>query len=205
MTAVARTTDAGGHAMGVRRTGEGGAQAPVPWIRTVDPADATGLLAEAYAAQLAALGRVTELTRLGSLYPELVAERLRLYAVVEATPSSIPDWARRAIALVVSELNGCLFCTEGNAAKLREAGRGSVADAISADPRRASTGDEAVDLLLGYARRLTLDPAGVSEADIVRLRAAGWDDLAILDANNLAAYYGYINRVAAGLGLNERG
>jgi uncharacterized peroxidase-related enzyme len=175
-----------------------------PWIRTIEPEAAHGLLAEAYASQAAKLGRVTELTRLGSLYPELVAERLRLYAVVEAAPSSIPDWVRRAIALTVSELNGCLFCTEGNVAKLREAGHGAVADAISADPRRATTGNDAVDALLAYTRVLTLNPAGVTEGHVEALRAAGWDDLAILDANNLAAYYGYVNRVASGLGLNER-
>jgi uncharacterized peroxidase-related enzyme len=179
--------------------------AAVPWIRTVDPEAAGGLLAEAYASQVAKLGRVTELTQLGSLYPELVAERLRLYAVVESAPSSIPDWGRRAIALTVSELNGCLFCTEGNIAKLREAGHEAIADAISADPRGATTGDPAVDALLAYTRRLTLDPASVAEAHVETLRAAGWDDLAILDANNLAAYYGYVNRVAAGLGLNVRG
>lgn len=175
------------------------------WVRTIDPAEATGELAEAYAQQAAKLGRVTELTQLGSLYPALVAERLALYAVVEATPSDIPDWAKRAVALTVAEINGCLFCTEGNIARLRDAGRGDVADAIAADPHGATTGDRAVDALLAYTRRLTLEPADVDAADVEALRTAGWDDLAVLDVNNIAAYYGYINRVAAGLGLNERG
>jgi uncharacterized peroxidase-related enzyme len=182
----------------------GAASLVTPWIATVEPEDATGTLAEAYERQTDRLGRVSEPTRLGSLYPDLVAARLRLYDVVEGAPSGVPDWARRAVALTVSELNGCLFCTEGNIAKLREAGHGAIADAISADPHGATTGDPAVDALLAYTRQLTVDPAGVSEGDVEALRAAGWSDLAILDVNNLAAYYGYVNRVAAGLGLNER-
>jgi uncharacterized peroxidase-related enzyme len=174
---------------------------PETWIATVDPADATGALAEAYQLQLDALGRVTPLTRLGSLYPDLVAQRLRLYEVVEAAPSAIPGWARRAVALTVSVLNGCLFCTAGHTGRLEEEGRGDLALAIHAQPETAATGDASVDALLGYARRLTLDPASVMQRDVEALREHGWDDLDILDVNDLAAYYGYINRVAAGLGL----
>ena len=36
---------------------------------------------------------------------------------------------------------------------------------------------------------------------LTALRDAGWNDLDILDVNNIAAYYCYINRVAHGLGL----
>jgi uncharacterized peroxidase-related enzyme len=171
------------------------------WIETVDPADATGVLAEAYAHQRARMGRVTGITRLGSLYPDLVAERLRLYDVVEATPSAIPDWAKRAIVLTVSALNGCHFCMTSNTDKLIAAGHGADAEAIAADPLNASTGDEAIDALLAYTRKLTRDPAGVAARDLDDLRAAGWSDLDILDVNNLTAYYAYINRVTAGLGL----
>jgi uncharacterized peroxidase-related enzyme len=177
----------------------------VPWIKTIPPTDATGELAEAYASQIDKIGHVTELTQLGSLDPALVAQRLRLYEVVEGVPSSIPDWGRRAVALTTSILNGCLFCTAGHTGKLRDGGRGALADAIHADPGSATTGDPRVDALLVYARLLVRDPGAASEADVAALRAAGWDDLAILDVNNIAAYYSYINRVASGLGLQGVG
>lgn len=171
------------------------------WIATVQPEDATGVLREAYDHQVAKMGRVTGITKLGSLYPDLVAGRLRLYDVVEATPSAIPDWARRAVVLTVSVLNGCDFCRASNTARLESHGRGELARAIHADPRRASSGDAAVDALLAYARKLTVEPAAVSESDVAALRAAGWTDLDILDVNNLTAYYAYINRITSGLGL----
>jgi uncharacterized peroxidase-related enzyme len=174
------------------------------WIATVAPEDATGILAEAYAHQRAKMGRVTGITRLGSLYPELVAERLRFYDVIEATPSAIPDWAKRAVILIVSSLNGCHFCMASNTEKLAAQGKGDLADAISADPTGASADDPAIDALFAYARVLTRHPAGVAEADVIALREAGWNDLDILDVNNLVAYYAYINRVTAGLGLTGR-
>jgi uncharacterized peroxidase-related enzyme len=171
------------------------------WIATVAPEEATGLLAKAYDHQREVLGRVTGITRLGSLYPELVAERLRLYDVVEATPSHIPEWARRAVILTVTILNGCDFCTASNSEKLAAAGRAELALSIARDPIGSTSGDAAVDVLLAYARRLTLEPAAVEESDVAALRQAGWDDMDILDLNNLVAYYAYVNRITSGLGL----
>jgi len=171
------------------------------WIATVAPSDATGLLAESYAKQFNKLGRVSELTQIGSLYPELVAQRLALYEVVDATPSSVPEWARRAVALLTSVLNGCLHCTVGNTQKLIEAGHGTLAAAIKDDPAGHLTGDTSVDAIFTYTRALVLRPASIVEDDVTALRDAGWRDLDILDVNNIAAYYCYINRVAHGLGL----
>jgi len=98
-------------------------------------------------------------------------------------------------------LNGCLHCTVGNTQKLVDAGYGPLADAIKADARRHSTGDRPIDAIFTYTRKLVLRPASIVEADVVALRRAGWSDLDILDVNNIAAYYCYINRVAHGLGL----
>jgi uncharacterized peroxidase-related enzyme len=175
------------------------------WIATVAPEDARGELADAYAHQREKLGHVTELTQLGSLYPDLVTRRLRLYAIVESAPSGIPPWARRAVALLTSVLNGCRFCTVGHTRKLEEAGRGELAEAIKRDPEAAVSGERAVDALLAYTRKLVRRPGEIAEADVVALRDAGWNDLDILDVNDIAAYYSYINRVATGLGLLHEG
>ena len=112
----------------------------MPWIAAIPPDQAAGQLAEAYGRQEAKIGHVTELTQLGSLAPELVHQRLSLYEVVEALPSPIPGWGRRAIALTTSILNGCLFCTLGHTGKLRDAGYGALADAINAEPDETATG-----------------------------------------------------------------
>jgi uncharacterized peroxidase-related enzyme len=173
------------------------------WIRSVPPEHATGVLADAYQSQLEQIGKVTELTQIGSLYPDLVAARLRLYAVVDATPSNVPGHVRRAVALLTSVLNGCLFCTVGHTEKLTEAGYGDLARAIKDDPDGVTAGEPQADAAIGYARKLVTDPRHIVEADVAALRAAGYDDLDILDINNIAAYYSYINRVAAGLGLQR--
>ena len=55
--------------------------------------------------------------------------------------------------------------------------------------------------MLDYADKLTRTPWDMTEADLLLLREAGWDDRAILDINQTAAYYAYVNRVADGLGV----
>jgi uncharacterized peroxidase-related enzyme len=60
--------------------------------------------------------------------------------------------------------------------------------------------------LLGYAIKLTREPARLVEDDVQRLRAHGLSDRDIVDANQVVAYYNYVNRVADGLGVEpERG
>ena len=172
------------------------------WIASVPPEHATGPLAEAYQSQFEKIGQVTELTQIGSLYPDLVAARLLLYAVVDATPSDVPDHVRRSVALLTSVLNGCLFCTVGHTDKLAAAGYGDLAQAIKADPEGVMTGDAKADAAITYARKLVTDPRHIVEEDVAALCDAGWSDLDILDINNISAYYCYINRVAAGLGLH---
>lgn len=55
--------------------------------------------------------------------------------------------------------------------------------------------------MLDYAVKLTESPAEMSEADLVPLRQAGFDDRAILDINQIVGYFAYVNRLADGLGV----
>jgi NAD(P)H-hydrate epimerase len=85
-----------------------------------------------------------------------------------------------------------------------ETGRAELAEAVASgrtgglDPRTAA--------LCAYARKLTRTPAALAETDIAALRAVGLDDRAIVDANQVVAYFNYVNRITEGLGveLEER-
>jgi uncharacterized peroxidase-related enzyme len=55
--------------------------------------------------------------------------------------------------------------------------------------------------LCAFAEKLTLRQHEMESADLDRLRAAGLDDRAILDATQVIAYFNYITRLADGLGV----
>ena len=174
------------------------------WIDTVSWADSSGPLRDAYDWQAAKLGEPAEFTMLGSLYPPIVEERLRLYRAVEHCPSQLTAIERQSAALVTSRLNGTDHCASGLRLKLESLGLAiEVLDAIDTDPALVQSGDGRLDAICAYAVKLTQSPAAVTEHDLGPLREHGLSDLDILDLNNMVAYYAYINRVVMGLGLRS--
>lgn len=172
------------------------------WIRTVPPAQAIGTLAEAYRRQAAKLGHPTELCVLGSLDPDLVAARLELYRASERCPSSLTMRQRLIIGYVTSVQNRTPHCASQVRIKLAEIGvPDEVIQALAEGRYRGLAPPDAA--VAGYAHKLTLNPGGVTQADVQALRAVGLDDLAILDANNMCAHLNYVNRIANGLGLHD--
>lgn len=55
--------------------------------------------------------------------------------------------------------------------------------------------------MLAYVEKLTIRPWTMIEEDVIALREAGFSDAAILDINQVAAYYAFVNRLADGLGV----
>ena len=55
--------------------------------------------------------------------------------------------------------------------------------------------------MLDYAVKLTNGQQAMSRADVDSLRAAGFDDRAILDVAQITAYFAFATRLANGLGV----
>ncbi|MGI9643904.1 MAG: peroxidase-related enzyme [Ilumatobacteraceae bacterium] len=172
------------------------------WIRTIPWDEATGQLKEAYDWQAASLGEPAEFTMLGSLYPPIVEERLRLYRAVDGCPSGLSPVERHLAAYVVSLLNGTGHCASGLRLKLESLGaEPELLSAVEAEPAGPATGDQRLDAICTHAATLTTRPTEMSADDLDELRAHGLSDLDLVDLNNMIAYYNYINRVVNGLGL----
>jgi uncharacterized peroxidase-related enzyme len=90
-----------------------------------------------------------------------------------------------------------------SAALLRESGSAALAEAVaSLDLERLPA---RLGALCRYAIKLTRDPQAMVESDLTPLRAAGLTDRDIVDLNQVAAYFNYVNRVADGLGVELEG
>jgi uncharacterized peroxidase-related enzyme len=172
----------------------------MPWIRTIDPDDADGRLAEAYAWQARKLGRPTEFTQLGSLDAELVHARLILYRASENVPSRLSGRQRQLISYLTSILNATPHCAALARTQISEMPSGD--DLLAALDQQDYAALPSADAALArYVHKLTLTPGEISADDLDDLRKVGFDDLDILDVNNQCAHLNYTNRVANGLGL----
>ena len=169
------------------------------WIHTIEPEDADGRLAEAYAWQSRKLGRPTEFTQLGSLAPEVVHARLVLYRATEGVPSRLTPVQKLLIGYLTSILDATPHCAALARTELCRLSEEVLVRSLDRrDYASLSPRDRALAV---YVEKLTLHPGEIARSDIEALRAAGFDDLDILDANNQCAHLNYTNRVANGLGL----
>jgi len=151
--------------------------------------------AELYAWQSAKLGRPTEFTRLGSLDPEIVNARLVMYRASENIHSALTADQRSLISYLTSILNTTPHCSSLSRPLLPH----ETVDALDRQDYASLSGPDAA--LARYVHKLTLHPGSMTEADVDDLRAAGFGDMEILNANNQCAHLNYTNRVANGLGL----
>lgn len=180
------------------------------WIRTVAPNAAEGRLRRLYDGVSAADGAVDNIITAHGLRPHTLDGHLALYrAVLHHPDNATPAWLLEAVGVHVSALNGCTYCVDHHVRGLRRAlGDDARAEVIAA----ALVADRPEDALAGaelarmrYAARLTRTPAAVDAGDVAALRDAGLDDGAILELNQVVAYFAYANRTVLGLGVTTDG
>lgn len=155
-------------------------------------------------------GTVDNVMRAHSLRPATMRGHAALYrAVLHDDSNTLPAWFQETLGSYVSMLNDCPYSLANHWANARhlmadDARAGAVEAALRARrPERVFSGAELA--LLVYAEKLTLRPGRMARADIDALKRAGVDDGEILEANQIVAYFNYVNRCLNGLGVTTDG
>ncbi len=86
------------------------------------------------------------------------------------------------------------------AALAEESGQPALVEAVASGEWHGLS--ERMRLLCGYALKLTLRPWEMEESDVSLLRAEGFSERDVVDANQVVCYFNYVNRVADGLGVD---
>jgi uncharacterized peroxidase-related enzyme len=126
--------------------------------------------------------------------------RAKVHRHVYASTDPAPSALRELAATAASRINGCVYCASVHArmfagfAKDRPLAQRFLDEGVGADLPAAERA------VVDAAAKLTTDPAGFAAADLAPLRALGFDDLAILDALNYAAFFANANRLMLSLG-----
>ncbi len=171
------------------------------WIEQVEESDATGPIAETYRKLIRQRGKLANILKVQSLNPAALDAHLDLYMGLMFGRSRLSRAERESIGVAVSAANRCEYCINHHVVALRQ---------HESDVERIETivsGKDYDDLgarlspMLGYARKLTTDPAATVESDIQCMREAGLTDEEILDVALITAYFNFVNRLAVGLGV----
>ena len=110
--------------------------------------------------------------------------------------SGLSPAEKELIVVATSAANDCLYCVVAHGAIARVRARSPlVADQVAVDWRKADV-TERQRAMLGFAVKLAVEPAGVTEVDLEELRRHGFGDEDIWDIGAITALFAMSNRMA---------
>jgi len=163
------------------------------FLQTVDEAKASGAVAQIYAAQRARLGFVMAAARCMTTRPDLLpAYTAFIEQMREGFSLGMRAW--RLITLVAARQVPSTYCSYVYGYQLIEdLGSREAVIAVQRDFRNAGLPAREV-AMLAYADQVACDASIVRQADIDRLRDAGFSDVEICDIAFCAAFRCFIGR-----------
>lgn len=141
------------------------------------------------------LGVVPNLMKLVSHSPAALEGYLALNGALAR--GVLGSGLRECIAIAVAEENGCNYCLSAHAWLAANVARVDAAEIDAA--RDATSADTRVGAALHFARRVVRARGHVTDADLLVLHAAGFDDAAVIEiVLNVAlnVLTNYVNNVA---------
>jgi uncharacterized peroxidase-related enzyme len=129
-----------------------------------------------------------------------LAERSPLFHAVMYVPRGLKRAERELATVVVSVINGCVYCSSVHARRFVELTK--QPDVIRAlyDQGLDTPLPPRLRAIVDYAAKLTRTPAAMTVEDLKPLREVGMDDLEIHDLTNAVAMFANANRLMQTLG-----
>lgn len=162
-------------------------------INSINIDEATGKTREMLDAVQRSLGVTPNLMKTMARSPAVLEGYLGLNTAIGR---SLTAKLREEIALLTAETNGCSYCASAHTALGKLAG---LTDEQTTLARQANSGDARSDAALKFAQIVLQKRGKVSDDDLEKIRAAGFDDANITEIVAhvaLNVFTNYFNEVA---------
>ena len=185
------------------------------WIRTIPFSEADAELRQAMEGQKPLYpqeyavpvhpseGGGSDIVASHSLIPQALYHAFSTFGALMSPDLPLQRRHHEMIATMVSVTNRCVYWIESHAEFLRRVTLDQdLVAALERDYTTASiTPQERV--MVDFVVKLTRDATQIGKGDHEKLRAAGFEDQAILQITLIASWFNYINRVADALGVGR--
>ncbi len=131
---------------------------------------------------------------------ESLAERSPLFHAAMYVPRGLKRAERELATVVVSIINGCVYCSSVHARRFVELTKQPEIIRALYEQGVGTPLEPRLRAVVDYAAKLTREPATMTLADLAPLRAVGMDDLEIHDLTNAVAMFANANRLMQTLG-----
>ncbi|QGZ57100.1 peroxidase-related enzyme [Paraburkholderia acidiphila] len=169
------------------------------WLDVVDldhaTADQIAVLEESHPK-----AKVSDYYRFLVHQPEILRQRSAAFNAIMYAPGGLPRAERELSTIVVSRLNGCVYCASVHAQRFEQlARRNDVIRQVFADPHSAGT-TRREEAIARFSAALTESPNGIGQDQLQALREAGLTDAEMLDLIHSIAIFAWANRLMLNLG-----
>jgi len=172
-------------------------------INIIQPEQAEGRLKEIYDDLIQSRGKLAEVHKIQSLNPESIVGHMELYMTIMFGRSPLKRVQREIIAVVVSKANDCEYCQIHHSEAVNHYWKNEERIALLKNDFYTAGLSESEELLCEFAFNLTRTPNwNEQENQIEKLKQAGLEDRAILDATLVISYFNFVNRMVLGLGVH---
>ena len=171
------------------------------YIKTIDPENAQGELKNIYDNLIKTRGKIAEVHKIQSLNPDALVAHMDLYMTIMFGKSPLKRYQREMLGVVVSAANQCAYCISHHEQALLAYWKDEEKTGMLASDRSQIDLPETDHHLCDVAEDLTLNAEQDYAGHIQKLKQAGLDDRAILDAVQVIAYFNFVNRLVLGLGV----
>jgi uncharacterized peroxidase-related enzyme len=183
-----------------RRKSGPGEDVPRSWLPVPNLQDLPDDMRAICEEELGSRGFVPFVIRYLALRPGFFRAWDQAMAEVMEGRSELSPAQREMIAVVVSAVNGCHYCSASHGAALLElTGDRALVATLRANVELADV-DESERAMLRFALKLTRHANAATREDLLTLRAAGLSDETIFDVVATTGLFNMTNRVASALG-----
>ncbi len=172
-------------------------------IDVIDYESSEGRLREIYDDLIDKRGKLADVHMIQSLNPESIVNHMDLYIGLMFGRSPLRRYQREMIAVIVSKANDCDYCQTHHGDALNHFWKDEDKIEKLKEDFHALGLNQTDVLLCELAKNLTLTPNWKeTDSHFSKMKEAGLEDRAILDAHLIIGYFNFVNRIVLGLGVN---
>lgn len=132
--------------------------------------------------------------------PAILKQRSEAFNAIMYAPGGLARADRELGSLVVSRINGCVYCASVHAQRFEQlAKRNDTVAQVFDEPRGAGV-NEREKAIVQFSIRLTEEPENIGPDDIQALKDSGLEQAEILDLLHADAIFAWANRLMLNLG-----
>lgn len=132
--------------------------------------------------------------------PDILRQRSAAFNAIMYAPGGMSRAERELGSLVVSRINGCVYCASVHAQRFEQLAKRSDTVQQVFDNPYGSGVDAREKAIAKFSAELTEQPDAIDAAKIAALKEVGLNDLEVLDLIHSIAIFAWANRLMLNLG-----